>query len=140
MAASKKTPALGATIAEVLRMPIDIAQDLQQTVVPDLQRQMSELPDIIRQNVRFNVDSFKELPQQFRQGMKRDGTSMPMLLTKAASPFPILTPKEMQDRMKEEHPDLKEGLPDQSSINKLVEQRAKEFAEQIAKLNQNQNK
>jgi len=147
----KNKASLGSTIVEILRMPMEMVQDVEQTVVPDFRKQVHDLPDIIRQNFQFNLKSFQELPKTLQQNMKigakNDAQTLPMMLTKAASPIPLLSPDEIKQRREDFQKQTSnfinssiqnaaESSTKQIDIRKTIEERSRQFAEQLAKANQ----
>ena len=95
---TKAARPIGQSIIEILRMPIEIVDE----AVPELQKQIQELPDIIRANADFAKKSFSEIPQQFRQGMTREAGNAPLTVTRALSPFPILSPEELAEEARKQ--------------------------------------
>lgn len=129
---------LGATIVELLRMPIEIAEEN----IPELQQQVKALPGIIRENISFGVKSFRQIPDNLqstiRSGARTESQNLPLLLTKAASPFPLLSPQELQEQAQKMSQQASENATKQIDVSKVIEDRTKLFSEQLAKKNQAQ--
>jgi hypothetical protein len=84
---------LGKTVVELLRLPMDLGRD----AMPDLQAQIKDVPDIIRQNARFMSKQFQELPATIRENIANAGKqgNAPLAAAQAVSPLPILTPQQI---------------------------------------------
>jgi hypothetical protein len=89
---------IGQSIIELLRMPIEIIND----AVPELQKQVQELPDIIRANADFARKSFSQIPETIRSGLSQETRNVPLTLTQAISPFPIMSPSQLAEQAKKD--------------------------------------
>ena len=89
---------VGSTLIELLQMPFSIAKDS----MPDLQRQVQQLPETVRLNAQFLMKSLREGPASLQasltQGAKE--SNAPLMAARTISPVPLLSPDEIVEQLK----------------------------------------
>jgi hypothetical protein len=98
------------TIVELMKLPIDMVNE----ALPEFRKEVAEMPDVFRMNRDYALDRFKQMPGEI-MGNFRDNNPV-LTVTRAASPFPILSPQEIQQEMSKNAPrqasaEVKEAKP-----------------------------
>jgi hypothetical protein len=101
MAADVKESALkplADTLVDFLKLPIDMMNE----TLPEVRREVAQMPEVLRMNRDYALDRFKQMPGEVMQNFR---DSNPVLtMTRAASPFPILSPQEIQAELAKNAP------------------------------------
>lgn len=89
---------VGQTLVELFKLPMDIMKE----GLPDLQKQIKDLPATIRENAQFTQKQFRDLPSMLQKGFAdaSKNTNAPLTVAQAVSPLPIL-PHEQLLKMQE---------------------------------------
>lgn len=89
---------LGSTLIELLQMPMQIARD----ATPDLQRQVAQLPETVRLNAQFFMESMRKGPASIQASLTKDAkeANAPLAAARTISPLPLLSPDQIVEELK----------------------------------------
>jgi hypothetical protein len=89
---------IGDTLLELAQLPLNLVKE----GAPEIQRQIQQLPEIVRLNGQFLMQNMRQIPDQIRKDGAKDALNVPLMAAKTISPIPLLSPDEIAEQLKKQ--------------------------------------